>query len=63
MFHNSLLDNIINLLNKLLLKIIKNAHKIIVSDALINDGVFESLKYRCDDEKIFIINEYKNIKI
>ena len=38
--HNSLLYNIINLFNKLLLKIVKNTHKIIVSDALINECVF-----------------------
>jgi len=63
--HNQILDNNIKLIYHLLVKIIKNCKKIIVSDALISDAVFELLKYRDNDKKIFIINEYqkyKNIK-
>ena len=43
----------------LLMKLIKNAYKVIVSDALINDAVLELLKYRTDEDKIFIVNSYK----
>lgn len=45
----------------LLIKIIKTAYKVIVSDAVISDMVVEFLKYRDDRTKILFINEYKNI--
>ena len=37
--HNKNLDNNIRLINNLLMKLIKNCHKLIISDALINNGV------------------------
>ena len=43
---------------------VNNCYKIIVSDDLINDTVFELLTSRCDKKKIFLKNEcvkYKNI--
>ena len=46
----------------LLMKLIKNAYKVIVSDALINDAVLELLKYRTDEDKIFIVNSYKKFE-
>jgi ribosome biogenesis GTPase A len=59
--HNKTLDTNINLIYKLLVKIIKHSKKLIVSDALINDGIFELLKHRNDDTKLFLINEYKYV--
>jgi len=46
----------------LLMKLIKNAHKVIVSDALINDVVLELLKYRTNEDKIYIVNSYKKFE-
>jgi hypothetical protein len=57
--HNETLDKDIKQIYYLLMKIIKNAYKVIVSDAIINDNTFNFLKYRSDDKKIYIINEYK----
>lgn len=44
----------------LLIKILKTARIIVVSNAVISDIVFEFLKYREDFSKIFICNEFKN---
>jgi len=55
--HNSNLNKNLKLINNILMKLIKNCHKIIVSDALISDNVFELLKLRQD--KIFINNDFK----
>ena len=41
---------------------IKNCHKIVVSDALISDNVLELLKYRDDDNKLFITNNFKKFQ-
>ena len=60
--HNETLDKKINLINKLLVKILKNAYKVIVSDALINDSIFTLLKNRSDETKIFLTNEYKKFE-
>ena len=42
------------------MRIIKNAHKVIVSDNLITDNVFELL--RCRGDYKYIVNEYKNFE-
>ena len=42
------------------MRIIKNAHKVIVSDNLITDNVFELL--RCRGDYKFIVNEYKKFQ-
>jgi hypothetical protein len=63
--HNDLLNKNIKTIYELLIKLLKRAHKIIVSDETIMDNVFEFLKFRSDDKKIFIVNEfnkYANIK-
>ena len=42
-----------------LIKLIKNCHKLIVSDALINDNVFEFIKVRKTKNNLYITNEFK----
>jgi len=69
-FLNTLVDNDtlkgnLNFISSTLFKIIKNAHKVIVSDLTINDGVFKFLENRHHD-KIFLNNDYlkyKNINV
>jgi len=51
--HNTTLDNNIKQIFTCLMKCIKHAHKVIVSDALINDNVFELLKNRLTDNVIY----------
>lgn len=57
--NNETLNKKLKQINILLMRLIKYSHKVIVSDALISDGVFELLKNRDDTKKIYIINEYK----
>ena len=57
--HNNTLDKNINLIYNLLVKIIRNSKKVIVSDAHINDGIFELLKHRKNESKLFLTNEYQ----
>lgn len=60
--HNTTLYHDILTIYIFLMRIIKKAKKIIVSDAMINDGVFEFLKFRPDDKKIFITNTFKRFQ-
>lgn len=61
--HNKNLDNNIRLINNLLMKLIKNCHKLIISDALINNGVKIFLHDSKSKRKnIFIKNIYKKFK-
>ena len=63
--HNDTLDRNIKQIYKTLMMIIKNCHKIIVSDAIINDNTYNFLNCRPDDKQIYLINEfqkYTNIK-
>ena len=46
----------------LLLRIIKNAHKVILCNNIICDNVFELLEVRGDDEQKFIINEFSKFE-
>ena len=55
---NDTMNRNLKQINSLLMKLIKNAYKVIVSDAIINDGVFELLKHRTDINKMFIVNDY-----
>ena len=41
------------------MRFIKHSHKVIVSDAVINDNVFELLKSRLNDEVLYIENHFK----
>ena len=56
--HNDLLNSNIKTIYELLIKLLKRALKIIVSDATIMDNVFEFLKFRNDNKKVFIVNEF-----
>jgi hypothetical protein len=41
------------------MRFIKTAHKVIVSDATINDGVFEFLKHREIETMVYVENKFK----
>lgn len=61
--HNKNLDNNIRLINNLLMKLVKNCHKLIISDALINENVKNFLNISKSNRKtIFIKNTYKKFK-
>ena len=55
--HNETLHHELKKIYSLLMRIVKNAHKVIVADALISDSVFTFLKAR--QEYFFIKNDYK----
>ena len=57
--HNKTLDSRMKELISILVKFIKNANKVLVSDAMIDDNVFEFLKYREQDKMIFVRNSFK----
>jgi hypothetical protein len=58
--HNDLLIPNIKIVYEIFIKFIKYSHKIIVSDATIQQNVFDLLlKYRNDNDSKHIINEYK----
>ena len=38
---------------------LKNAKTVIVSDAIVNDSVFEFLKHRASDKTVYLKNDYK----
>ena len=57
MTHNKNLDSTLNFILNVLFKIINNCHKIILSDAVINENVFNFVSARTN--KIYINNEYK----
>ena len=61
--HNKNLDNNIRLINNLLMKLVKNCYKLIISDALINENVKNFLNISKSTRKtIFIKNTYKKFK-
>lgn len=63
--HNDQLTPILKDICLILFKIIKYAHKIIVSDAVISDSVFKFLKYHMTtnpQQTIFIKNDFKKYK-
>ena len=59
--HNETLHHALKPIYALLIRIIKNAHKVIVADALISDNVFTFLQSRISDY-LFIKNDYKKYK-
>ena len=60
--HNNLLDRNLKGVYIVLMRIIRNCNKIIVSDATINNNTFNLLKNRPNDKKLFIDNQYKKYK-
>jgi hypothetical protein len=57
--HNDTLDNNLKDVYYMLMRFIKHANKVIVSDALINDAVLEFLKHRDVDTTIYIENNFR----
>ena len=57
--HNETLHHELKMIFTLLMRIIKNAHKVIVADALISENVFTFLKSRGEEKQIFIKNDFK----
>lgn len=60
--HNQTLNDKLKPVYITLMKIINNCHKLILSDATINDTVFYLVQKREDDKKIFIENTFKKYK-
>ena len=60
--HNKTLENQMRDVYKFLIRIVKNAGKVIVSDKDITDAVFMFLKHRPDETKIFITNKFQKYK-
>ena len=57
--HNETLDNLLQELYSLLVHFVKHAKQVIVSDALITDGVFKFLEFRGVDKMIYIENSFQ----
>jgi hypothetical protein len=57
--HNQTIDKDLKDISIILFRIIKHAHKVIVSDAEISDGVFLFLKNRLESNTIYIENQFK----
>lgn len=60
--HNSTLDSTIKRVFTLLTRMIKNCKKLIVSDAFINDQVFDLFNLRKDKKSIYVVNNHINYK-
>jgi hypothetical protein len=62
--HNDILNGSIKYIYNLLTSIIKNAHKVIVADAIILDNTLDFLKSRIseDNKTLFIYNKYKKFE-
>ena len=60
--HNKTLDCRMREVMYILMRFIKHAKKVIVSDAMIDDNVFEFLKLRAVEETVFIENSFKKYK-
>jgi len=58
--HNNTLDDKLKLVYVVLNKIINNCYKLVCTESIISDNVFNLLENRPDDKKIFIRNTYKN---
>ena len=57
--HNKTLDRSLKTIYSTLMKIINNCHKLVLSEAIINDNVFNLCDKRDDKDKIFFTNEFK----
>ena len=59
---NDLLDGRLKKIVNLLMRLMRYAGKVIVSDALINDATFELLKHRPLSNTVFLTNEFKKFE-
>jgi hypothetical protein len=59
---NDLLDGRLKKIVNLLMRLMRYAGKVIVSDALINDATFELLKHRPLSNSVFLTNEFKKFE-
>ena len=57
--HNNLLNSTLKLIYTTLMKIINNCHKLILSESIISDNVFNLCSKRPDALKVYIINSFK----
>ena len=57
--HNDTLDGVLKEVYHLLIRFMKHSKKVVVSDALINDGVLEFLKHRNKETTIYLENHFK----
>ena len=57
--HNNLLNSKLKIIYTTLMKIINNCHKLILSESIISDNVFNLCNKRPDNSKIFIQNTFK----
>jgi hypothetical protein len=60
--HNDTLKGKIKSVHRILINLVKHCKICIVSDALINDNVFDFLKIRDINKTVFIENEYIKYK-
>lgn len=58
----TLLNNNIRHIYEILVRLIKHSHKVILSDAHINQNVFNFIKKRNNDTKLYVNNFYKKYK-
>ena len=57
--HNETLDKNIKIIYQILTRMIKNCHKLIVSDALTSDNVFNLLNIKTNSKTIYLMNNFK----
>jgi hypothetical protein len=57
--HNDTMNNVLKMVYVVLMRIINNCHKIIVSDATITNNTFTLLEKRKEETKVFIINSFR----
>lgn len=60
--HNTQLDKNIKLINNLLMKLIINAHKVIISDARIDENINNFLSVVDNKKNVFVNNTFKKYK-
>lgn len=60
--HNDQLNHNLKRIQQFLMKLIKKAHKVIVSDATIRDNVFHLLSKRNIEQTIYLENEFKKFQ-
>ena len=59
---NDLLDTVMKKVVVTLSRLVRYAKKVIVSDAMINDGTFLLLKNRVEPKQMFVKNEFRKFR-